>query len=79
MYKIIKHGNKYPIYRFICPFCECKFEANSDEVHIKEILNGYGDFENDYFIKCPECGNGIEIGEQSNLQNYKLVKGKNDL
>lgn len=53
MKKIIEHGKKpTAIKRFICIYCGCVFEADSDEYEHRFIRN-----EDIWNSVCPECGN----------------------
>lgn len=53
MIQVEKHGNKLkmlPIWRCICPNCECQFTFNYNDISPK---NCRGDIYN--VIYCPEC------------------------
>lgn len=47
--KIIKHGNKLVTRRFVCPVCECVFDADYGEYVESNI---YG---TEFYCNCPEC------------------------
>lgn len=60
---VITHG-KYS-YRKVCEDCGCEFEYNKSEIQHKVITIPFGESEYDdlYYINCPECGERIILEE----------------
>ena len=61
--KVITHGN---CLRFICPECQCVFQATCNEKGIEWKEYGY-DMPNSsgYYAKCPECGEENVKGDKA--------------
>ena len=63
--KIIKQGNlKHITYRFICPKCECIFEADGYDVVAEQSRNV--NVNQRQLAKCPCCVRfvaGVEVSE----------------
>ena len=58
--KVITHG-KYS-YKKVCGDCGCEFEYCKSEIQHKVIavpFSGGSEYEDLYYINCPECGERI--------------------
>ena len=62
MIQVEKHGNRYNLYRTICPECECQFTFSPLDIKRVYMCGGMIDCR---YVKCPECGKEITEWEIS--------------
>lgn len=71
MINIVKYPkNIYTRRRFICPSCECIFDADENDYSYTKVLNGFKGPLDVYGINCPICGHRIV----SILKDIKTLK-----
>ena len=64
MKKILKEGSKF---RIKCPYCDCEFEYDSNDIFYCDVLGGAA-------ISCPSCHNILNHKDslRSNITTEQL-------
>lgn len=59
MIRVIKHGNKFTAKIKKCPYCECEFTYEEEDIEERKIDIFGASFIEEY-ITCPECNTWLE-------------------